>query len=308
MTVPEGLAIAPAHFLTAPEEEYREYIEGDQHKHHVVKIDSVDGNLKMKLFGSFTRVEHRFSFSTEELKNETFCYLTTVTHVMKLLFPSSSNTCNHAIRKSFVISRKMKRCPQLDGALVLNFLCQSVANNEEKLKEYLEDAPETEKCIYKYPWDQLTLGLDYIIESKFGDAEMSVPFSFIQLCKANGMLCLGGIPSKLPSVNCKEIRPSFWFNILERKEERTWKPFGRKEENWEIVHRFSMFLDPCKHPEECNMKHFGTKNSRKKVKGRRTQATGDSVEQTTSGSNNKIQGGSVIHSDSVTFNMTVQKD
>ena len=147
------------------------------------------------------------------------------------------------------------------------------------------------------------------MDTRFGDAVMAIPFSFIQLCKANGMLRLEDIHSKLPFVNCKEIRPyTVSFNILERQEERSWKPFGRKEENWEIVHRFSMFLDPCKHPEECNMKHFGTKNNRKKVKGRRTQSTGDSVEQTTSGSNNKIQGGSVIHSDNVTFNMTVQKE
>ena len=308
MRVPEGLAIAPAHFLTAPEEEYREYIEGDQHKHHVVKIDSVNGKLKMKLFGSFTRVEHRFSFSTEALTNENFCFLTTGITTGFGLF-GQKGYCNHAIRKSFVISRKLKRCPHLDGALVLNLLCQAVATDEENLQQYLESAPEPEECLYKYPWDQLVLHQEYKVDTRFGDAVMAIPFSFIQLCKANGMLRLEDIHSKLPFVNCKEIRPhTVSFYILERKEERSWKPFGRKEENWEIVHRFSMFLDPCKHPEECNMKHFGTKNNRKKVKGRRTQATGDSVEQTTSGSNNKIQGGSVIHSDNVTFNMTVQKD
>ena len=301
MTVPEGLAIAPAHFLTAPEEEYREYIEGDQHKHHVVKIDSVNGELKMKLFGSFTRVEHRFSFSTEELKNETFCYLTTGMHLMKFLFPSYMNTCNHAIKKTFLFSRKINRCPHWDGALVVNFLCQAVANNEEKLKEYLQTAPETEDCLYKYPWSQLTLGQEYKIESRFGDAVTTIPFSFIKLCKHNGMLRLGEIYSDPQNINCKELR-AVRLNILE----------GKGDDKWEAVHPFTMTIDPCTHETACNMTNRNLEsglpqrpqasNSASGVQQSIYISTSGGDQQNIHGKKNKAQTGGNFHGET-NFNM-----
>ena len=77
MTVPEGLRFAVAHFLTVPEEGFRNIIEGDNHQHHIVKISPRDGGFDVAKFGAFTRVDDKFSFETEDLKNERLCHLTT---------------------------------------------------------------------------------------------------------------------------------------------------------------------------------------------------------------------------------------
>merc|ERR1719510_2411157 len=76
--VPDGLKIAPAHFLSVPDNErFRNILEEDNHEHHIVKVSQDDdGKLKMTKFGSFTRVTDSYCFETEDLKNQTLCYLT----------------------------------------------------------------------------------------------------------------------------------------------------------------------------------------------------------------------------------------
>merc|ERR550532_1183999 len=72
-TVPEGLKISLAHFLSVPEDElFRNNLEGDNHEHHIVKVSQGDdGNFTMRKFGSFTRVTtDSFFFETEDLKNQ----------------------------------------------------------------------------------------------------------------------------------------------------------------------------------------------------------------------------------------------
>jgi len=110
MTVPEGISIAPAHFLTAPDDDFREHIEGNNHEHHIIKIIVNNGNLEMRLFGSFTRVDDRFSFATPELHNEKLCFLTTGI-LNKLLFgpDPTCNHCNHGNTKTFVVSIQKNR-------------------------------------------------------------------------------------------------------------------------------------------------------------------------------------------------------
>ena len=67
--VPEGLKIAPAHFLSAPaDEEFRKCIEDDNHEHFIIKIDKKHDKYQVTTFGSFTRVTGKFCFETDETK------------------------------------------------------------------------------------------------------------------------------------------------------------------------------------------------------------------------------------------------
>ena len=132
MTVPVGLRIAPAHFLAAPEEEYRNCIEGDNHKHFIVKIDDVKEGMVMKQYGSFSKVEDRFSFETSNLKNKRFCFITTATYLDLKCYKwklrrGGKPKCKHATAaKSFMISRKVKACPHVNGALSLRLFCDHI--------------------------------------------------------------------------------------------------------------------------------------------------------------------------------------
>ena len=203
MTVPQGLAIAPAHFLAAPEEEYRNYIEGDQHEHYVVKIDSLNGHPKMKLFDSFIRVDHKFSFASEGLSNHGFCHLTTAGF---LGFGGGKPQCDHAsAAKTFIVSKNINWCPLKNGALRLNLFCDEFASDKNYLEKYFER--KGEQCLLKYnEWNDFELGEHYRIEAKLGRKGEAgkLKFSFLSLCRANGKMTLGSIPSSHHSHNCKD--------------------------------------------------------------------------------------------------------
>ena len=236
MTVPEGISIAPAHFLTAPDDDFREHIEGNNHEHHIIKIIVNNGNLEMRLFGSFTMVEDRFSFATPELHNEKLCFLTTGI-LNKLLF-GPDPTCNHGNTKTFVVSRKIGISPHIDRALAVTLFCEDHADNASFLQEHFLKFEEVCLDHGKYPWDQLTPNKEYDMNITSGEATMKIPFSFsfYLLCKYNGKLRLGNIDSKLLNVSCKRPVP-ISFDIISGK----------------YFHPFSIHLRPCEREEDCSM-------------------------------------------------------
>ena len=187
MRLPEGLIIVPAHFLNAPEDGFRGYVEGDKHQHHVVKIDFHRTGFKRKLFGSFTKVKHCYNFETSELQNQSLCLLTT----------ASSEDCNHAVSSKFTVLRKRTQCPHVNGALALNLHCQSLEVNEDIPKGYFHAEDED------YLWDQMEREKEYKIKTKFNGETIEIPFNFQLMCKFNGKLRLGSIDSQVEQINCK---------------------------------------------------------------------------------------------------------
>ena len=78
-TVPEGLKIAPVHFLSAPTDElFRNIIEGDKHEHHIVKIVQKKEGYEVEIIDSFVEIRDKFCFETEKFSNKPLCYITTV--------------------------------------------------------------------------------------------------------------------------------------------------------------------------------------------------------------------------------------
>ena len=302
MTVPEGITIAPAHFLTAPDDDFREDIEGNNHEHYIIKVVATNENLEMRLFGSFTRVEDRFSFDTSELQNGKLCFLTT--GILSKLLPgiSPNPVCNHGITKIFVVSRKKRVCPHINRALALNLLCEDIVRNDgDKVAKYLERYKEVcfnDEDDGKYPWDQLSPNLKYELKIKFGEATKEIPFSFLKLCRSNGMLRLGDIDSQLQNVNCII---TISLDIYERPS---------KESEWTFVHPFSVHLDPCK-PGECDMiqaEARETHNEAGRTERERTstrtphQGAGPSMAQYFHGERHTASGGNFILGDT-TYNI-----
>ena len=115
--VPEGLKIAPAHFLSAPaDEEFRKCIEDDNHEHFIIKIDKKHGKYEVTPFGSFKRVTDKFCFETEEIRD--LCYLTT-----GYFWFGGSPKCNHGAKTALAVKSDEEYCPRENGSLELSLLC-----------------------------------------------------------------------------------------------------------------------------------------------------------------------------------------
>ena len=232
MTVPEGLKFAVAHFLTVPEEEFRNVIEGDNHQHHIVKISPRDGGFDVAKFGEFTRVDDKFSFETEDLKNERLCHLTTGWFGRKYPY------CNHGSKQTFLVGWKEKICPQSTNALDLYLVCEGHRSQQS-------DSIDGRKIL-----DLPTFQHDITPDQKFqivtilGIKSDPVTFSFLDLCKENGLKRLRTIPSSL-DVDCKQNDHPINF-LIYRQQNRE----GEKE----VVNGFGHFIPLCEHDGECQVK------------------------------------------------------
>ena len=121
-TVPEGLKISPAHFLSVPDDE--SFRSPENHEHHIVKVSQDDdGEFTMKKFGTFTRVTDNFCFETEDLKHQTFCYVTTTT--LESGEKEEILDCDCGVSTTTVVIQKEGKCPHEDGALDSFVLCKS---------------------------------------------------------------------------------------------------------------------------------------------------------------------------------------
>ena len=232
MKVPEGLKFAVAHFLTVPEERYRNVIEGDNHQHHIVKIAPRPhgGDFVVKKFGAFTRVDDKFSFETEDLKNQSLCHLTTG------WFGGEYPHCKHGSVQTFLVGWKEHICPHATNALDLYLVCHS------KQSDSIEGRKILRNLTFKH---DITPGQKFQIVTILGSESKPLTFSFLELCKENGMKKLRTIQSSL-EVDCKQNPQPINFLIYRLKNKE-----GEKEE---LVKEYGDYIQQCEHDEECKIK------------------------------------------------------
>ena len=84
---------------------------------------------------------------------------------------------------------------------------------------------------------------EYKVETKIGEAAGKFVMTHIDLCKYNGILSLGSVPSEFEILNCKETISIFYKNFY-RKGNTDW----RVERN-EVRDTF----EKCHHDEECSV-------------------------------------------------------
>ena len=188
-TVPQGLKISPAQFLSAPEDgRFRKMIEGDKHKHHIVRIVKKEGGYELEIIDSFIEIRDKFCFETEKFCGKPWCYITTVFWGF-----GERAVCEHDALVKFVVSHHSTVCPHRRGALKLNILCKSLVETFMAGTENIKmEFPEEEFQLDTYSDFQLMTS-----------AEDGASFSFKELCKAAGRKTLGNLPRNIKEKNCK---------------------------------------------------------------------------------------------------------
>ena len=228
--VPEGLKFAPAHFLSAPtNEELRKFIEGDNHRHFIIKIDKKHGKYEVSTFGSFTTVTDRFCFETSEIRD--LCYLTTgYFGIWK------SPNCKHGARTALAVKSYGENCPRENGSLELRLLCTG------KVDDFQAENGKRVKML-KQEFYTLDLASTYKIKTDPGDPR-GTEFSFIDLCRTDGIKKLGDFPSKFKAEekNCKNSQ-KVTFELWQQKKELL--KFGK------VYGPIYGDIKPCSHDYEC---------------------------------------------------------
>ena len=256
----------------------------------------------MKQYGSFSKVEDRFSFETSNLKNKRFCFITTATYLDLKCYKwklrrGGVPKCNHATTaKSFIISKKVKSCPHVNGALSLNLFCDELANSKETVSNHFSSLDPEEESIVKYnKWTQMGSGEEYTVLTNFGNEEGAMDFSFLELCRANGKLTLGSIPSKLPVINCKAYK-TLILRIFKRNSDSS-----RSKRHPAIIP-----LPPCEHEEPCTANREAESSLRDEdpnSNGRTGNTAGNpTINMEVEGNDHNISGGNDIGRDA-TFNI-----
>ena len=210
-------------------EQFRNILEEDNHEHHIVKVSQDDdGKLKMTKFGSFTRVTDSYCFETEDLKNQTLCYLTITGDSGE-----EKPICTHGISTTTAVIQKQGKCPHEDGALISYVLCESKLLDFQKEHEgNIKILDSNTKHFHK-----LNRASKYKMEIKPGDN--STTFSFLDLCKSNGEHYLGNYPRNIEAKNCKNnLKVS--LTLLERD-----------NDEWDQKLSTIESIESCQHEEEC---------------------------------------------------------
>ena len=123
----------------------------------------------MRKFGSFTRVTtDSFCFETEDLKNQTLCYLTVTADLGE-----EKPECNHGISTTTAVIQADGTCPHEDGALDSFLLCESkILNFQKEHKRNIKILDTNTKRYHK-----LNRTSKYRMEIKPGDN--STTFNFL---------------------------------------------------------------------------------------------------------------------------------
>ena len=221
-TVPEGLKIAPVHFLSPPtDEQFRNFIEGDKHEHHIVKIVQKKEGYEVEIIDSFIEIREKFCFETEKFSNKPLCYITTV-----FMGFGEKPVCSHGAQIRFAVSQITAKCPHQKGALELHAVCKGM---EETFQEKQEKARRT--LLFEFPDEGIKLDTfsDYKLKTTPGDSVDGKAFSFSELCR------------DITPRNCKE-EVDVEFNI--------WK-FDRE---WGNILQLDQILENCSHDHICEYK------------------------------------------------------
>ena len=233
-TVPEGLKIAPVHFLSPPtDERFRNFIEGDKHEHHIVKIVQKKEGYEVEIIDSFIEIRDKFCFETEKFSNKSLCFITTV-----FMGFGEKPFCSHGAQIRFAVSQITAKCPHQKGALELHAVCKSM---EETFQEKQEKARRT--LLFEFPDEGIKLDTfsDYKLKTTPGDSVDGKAFSFSELCRDSGIKLFGNLPRDITPRNCKE-EVDVEFNI--------WK-FDRE---WGNILQLDQILENCSHDHICEYK------------------------------------------------------
>ena len=233
-TVPEGLKIAPVHFLSPPtDERFRNFIEGDKHEHHIVKIVKKKEGYEVEIIDSFIEIRDKFCFETEKFSNKSLCFITTV-----FMGFGEKPVCSHGAQIRFAVSQITAKCPHQKGALELHAVCKSM---EETFQEKQEKARRT--LLFEFPDEGIKLDTfsDYKLKTTPGDSVDGKAFSFSELCRDSGIKLFGNLPRDITPRNCKE-EVDVEFNI--------WK-FDRE---WGNILQLDQILENCSHDHICEYK------------------------------------------------------
>ena len=233
-TLPEGLKIAPVHFLSPPtDERFRNFIEGDKHEHHIVKIVQKKEGYEVEIIDSFIEIRDKFCFETEKFSNKSLCFITTV-----FMGFGEKPFCSHGAQIRFAVSQITAKCPHQKGALELHAVCKSM---EETFQEKQEKARRT--LLFEFPDEGIKLDTfsDYKLKTTPGDSVDGKAFSFSELCRDSGIKLFGNLPRDITPRNCKE-EVDVEFNI--------WK-FDRE---WGNILQLDQILENCSHDHICEYK------------------------------------------------------
>ena len=89
VVVPEGVTIAPVHYLNIPHsEELRDTLEADSDDiHTIVKLTWNGHDFELETFGQFKEVVSQYCFQTGELVGQPLCHLATASFLSSKLKP-----------------------------------------------------------------------------------------------------------------------------------------------------------------------------------------------------------------------------
>ena len=184
--------------MSVPEDErFRNILEEDNHEHHIVKVSQDDyGKFTMRKFGSFTRVTDNFCFETEDLKNQTMCYLTITGDSGE-----EKPECKHGISTTTAVIQADGMCPHEDEALDSFVLCESkILDFRKEHQENIKILDSNKKRYHKL---NRTSKYKMIIKQMDDDDDDGSSFDFLDLCKHNGEHHLGNYPRNIKEKNCK---------------------------------------------------------------------------------------------------------
>ena len=219
--------------MSVPDDErFRNILEEDNHEHHIVKVSQGDdGEFTMRKFGSFTRVTDSFCFETEDLKNQTLCYLTVTTGDSEE--EEGKPVCNHGVSTTTAVIQAERKCPHEDGALDSFFLCESkISDFQKEHKENIKILDSNKKRYHK-----LNRTSKYRMEIRPGDN--STTFNFLDLCKSNGEHYLGNYPRNIETKNCK-TNLKVCLTLMERD-----------HDDWDQKLSTIADIESCQHEHEC---------------------------------------------------------
>ena len=228
LTVPEGLSFAPVHFLTVPNcPDFSEALESKRDVHHVVKLTKVGGTFLFQKYGNCTRIDSEYSIATEDLKNESLCFITTV-----IFGFGKKPQCKHGAIKQFFTVHNSFVCPQINDALKLFCVCEGSVNNFKK------EHQESEKVLDILWKANIEPSLKYKLEVTLGKKKTTFEdkISHKNLCKWNGVLPLGSLAAEYEAIDCRDSEKcKIVFEVFSKKSGKrgqgsTWKEGQRSVE------------------------------------------------------------------------------
>ena len=188
--------IIPAHFLTVPLHQFRESLDNIEDIHYVLKITNLGGKFTVEKYPIRANLDSKFCLRTSEMAGSSLCYITS-----GIFGFGSGPACKHSAIKTFHTVHDTLKCPQTDNALELYSIC------EGSQKTFENSVPLDYKYLPRMKWIfniEPSLTTEYQLRVTLGNKTTEFDVSHEQLCKYNGVLPIGTLPSDYPQRDCKE--------------------------------------------------------------------------------------------------------